>query len=240
MKHRWLALTATLDALSRRDRLLMAGGLMAVVIGLDAAIALPLRAKRERIEQAVSLDATTQDQLQQQTQHEQADRLADVQRRSAALAQRLASLGLQARRDSLPAFLARTLRGHAIAPVGVRTLPAEPLNPGAADNSPAQPAAPALPAAALLATAMPGAAASSAATPTSDSEAGTLFRHRAELTFEGPLPELLRAIALTEHQLAPLRVERVSLSRPAGAIDGRVQAVLVLTAISQERTWFAL
>jgi hypothetical protein len=52
------------------------------------------------------------------------------------------------------------------------------------------------------------------------------------------LPGLLRAVDLLERDLAPLRIERVLLASAADA--GAARAVVVLTTISQERTWLVL
>ena len=51
----------------------------------------------------------------------------------------------------------------------------------------------------------------------------------------------MRAIEQLERDLAPLRVERIRLTQVASgsAGAGAIQASLVLTTISEERTWLA-
>ncbi|HEY6356201.1 MAG TPA: hypothetical protein VIY30_17085, partial [Burkholderiaceae bacterium] len=65
-----------------------------------------------------------------------------------------------------------------------------------------------------------------------------LYRHRCEVRLEGTAHVLTKAIDELERGLAPLRIERVRLE-PAAA-ERKVVATVVLTTISQERTWLAL
>jgi hypothetical protein len=65
-----------------------------------------------------------------------------------------------------------------------------------------------------------------------------LFRHRAELRLQGSVVEVTRALALLARDVEPMRLEQVLLS---SADSGpAMQATVVLTAVNQEPTWFAL
>lgn len=65
-----------------------------------------------------------------------------------------------------------------------------------------------------------------------------LFRHRAEIRLQGSIIELTQALEMLEHGVVPLRIEQVLIS---SADSGpALQATVVLTAINQERHWFAL
>lgn len=65
-----------------------------------------------------------------------------------------------------------------------------------------------------------------------------LFRHRAEIRLRGSIIELTQALEMLEHGVVPLRIEQVLIS---SADSGpALQATVVLMAINQERSWFAL
>jgi hypothetical protein len=65
-----------------------------------------------------------------------------------------------------------------------------------------------------------------------------LFRHRAEIRLQGSIIELTQALETLEHGVVPLRIEQVLIS---SADSGpALQATVVLTAVNQERNWFAL
>lgn len=220
MKKQLLALVAKLDALARRDRWMLAAGLLAALAGVEYLFVLPLNAKRHTVEQSVTAASSSQSEAQAAAHAEAAARLSALQARNALAERALAALGLKSSKvDSLSAFLERALRGQAVNIVALRGLPVEALNLSAA------------PADAAVVAGAPAPEAASAL------PAAPLFRHRAELKLQGAVPSLTQAIGVLERDLAPLRIERVLIGAQPG---GAVQATVVLTTVSAERTWLAL
>jgi hypothetical protein len=225
MKQRLLAAISGIDRLNQRDRMALAGGVLAALVGFEMVIVMPMQTKRQAIERSVSAESDSLSGAQQAAQAERAQRLAELSTRTDELEKKLAALGLnEVQRDSLAGFLARSLHNQGVALTGVRGLPVETLSV-ATVASEAEAAAAAAP------------PASPAAAPAPPANV-TLFRHRAELKLEGPVTSLTKAIDALERELAPLRIENVLLS--AGPAGAPVQAVLIVTTISQERTWLGL
>ncbi len=224
MKQRLLAAISGIDRLNPRDRLALAGGLLAALVGVEMVVVMPMQTKRHHIEQSVIAESASLSGAQQTAQAERQQRLAELRTRSETLERKLASLGLgDAQRDSLAGFLQRSLHNHGVALTGVRGLPVETLSI-VSDAAPAEATQPA---------ATPGAAPANAAPANV-----TLYRHRAELKLEGTAAELIPAIGTLERALAPLRIERVLLDAPPAGTP--VRATLVVTTISPERTWLGL
>jgi hypothetical protein len=223
MKQRLLARIDKLDALSRRDRMSLLLGFIALAAGIEFMFVQPADVKRQRIEESLHADTASQSMAQARAAAETAAQLAATQTRGRELQARLAALGVKggttrAGREPLAQFLSRSLRQQGVVLVSTRGLPVETVNTGAANDV-------------AVAVAVPASAASAA-------DAAALFRHRTELTLEGSVAGLTEAIDRIERELAPLRIERVRLA-PRGSA-GAVQATLVLTTINQERTWLAL
>lgn len=218
MKKKLLARIDKLDSLSRRDRLSLAAGLIALAFGAEMTVIDPLHAKRLRIEQSAVADAASQQQARAAAETEAAAQLQAALARRAQLQADLAALGVKdglksdSQRETLAAFLTRSQRNGNVALVSTQGLPVEPVQPPAA----------------------PPEAAVDAAVAASD----MMFRHRTELTLEGDVAGLAEAIDWLERGLAPLRVERVALSSRNGGAS--VRATVVLTTINQERAWLAL
>jgi hypothetical protein len=226
MKDRLLARIDKLDTLGRRDRMSLALGLLAALVGIEMTLVQATQTKRQRIEQTTVDDAASQAQAQASAAADLATQRSAAEARSTQLQASLAALGLKdgmkptGQRESLAAFLSRSLRNQNVVLVATQNLPVETVN-----------------------TAAPGdeavAVAVSAAPAASGIETTTLlFRHRTELTLEGSVASLTETVDLLERELAPLRIERVRLA-PRGA-SGALQATVVLTTINQERTWLAL
>ncbi len=222
MKKKLLARIDKLDSLSRRDRLSLAAGLVALAVGAEMTVIEPLHVKRLRIEQSAVADAASQQQARAAAEAEAAAQLQAALARRAQLQADLAALGVKdglrsdSPRETLAAFLTRSQRNGSVALVSTQGLPVEPVQPAAAPE-----AAVAVDASAAAATAP-----------------DMMFRHRAELTLEGDVAGLTEAVDWLERGLAPLRVERVALSSRNGGAS--VRATVVLTTINQERTWLAL
>ena len=220
MNERLLAAVARIDALPRRERLTLLGGLLALAIGAQVLWLAPVRDKRLAIAAAtLQADRSRGDAVSSAAVQASAAR-EDLQRRQRELETKLAGVGLKATdREALSSFVNRSLTGEGVRLAALTALPVEELTiaelPAAAGATPAS-ADPATPAAARP----------------------LLFRHRAELRLEGPVQGVVQAIEQVERGLAPLRIERVRIT-PVGSA-GAVQASLVLTTISPERTWLAL
>jgi predicted outer membrane lipoprotein len=221
MKRALPATVARIDALSRRDRYSLLGALLALAIGVQAMWLQPMRDKRLAITRSVADEDLSRGNALAAATDEKTQALELLRSHNAELETKLAALGLKAtQRDPLAGFVARTLRGNGVRLTAISALPVEELTlPALAGEADA------------AAAATPTSGATTAAPP-------TLFRHRAEVRFEGPVEGVVQTLAQLEHQLLPLRVERVRLSQ--AATPGAVQASVVLTTISQERTWLAL
>lgn len=220
MKDRLLATVARIDALPRRERLALAGGMLALAIGVQSLWIAPTRAKRVAIAESSAESERSRSESEQAAATERAASLEELRKRNGELQDKLAALGLKAsQREPVGAFVKRSLHGEGVRLAGLTALPVEEIviadlalaaNDGVATD-----------------------AANAASTPRAP-----LYRHRTELRLEGPVRNVVRAIEQIERDLVPLRVERIRLS-PAGNA-GAVQASMVLTTISEERTWLAL
>jgi type II secretory pathway component PulM len=219
-KHIAAAITR-IDKLNPRDRMALAGGIVAAMVGIEMMIVMPMKTKRVAIEQAVLAESASQSEAQQAAVTERVSRLADLRKRGDEVDAKLASLGLKStQRDSLSTFLARALQDQGVKLTSLRGMPIEHVTIAPTDAS------------ADVTPPVSADAAAGKATP------NLLFRHRAELKLEGPLPGVLRAVDMLERELAPLRIERVLLGSTSSA--GAARALVVLTTISQERTWLVL
>lgn len=216
MKQRLQALVQHFDALSQRDRLTLAAGFVALLLGVEALVVAPLHDKRRMIEQASAAEAASQTEAQAVARQQLEAQLAELQARGARLDEQLAALGLQRTPSRSPAgFIAAALQGAGVTLVSMRGLPVQELQ------------------------ATPPADAAAEAVAAEPAAQGALFyRHRAEIRLQGPVADLARAVQVLENGATAMRVEDV---RVAPGDKGRsLQATVVLTTINQERTWFAL
>ncbi len=223
MKRNLQALVQRFEALSPRDRLSLAAGALALLVGLEVLVVMPLHDKRRLIETSAVADASSQSDAQADALAQRLAQMAALDARGAQIGQQLASLGLHKVSAHSPAgFIVGALQGSKASLVSLRGLPVQEL-PAAGTSAMADAAATA---------AMAEAVASGA------SGAPVFFRHRAEIRLQGSVTELTQAIEVLEQGAAPLRIEQVLIS---SADSGpALQATVVLTAINQERTWFAL
>ena len=222
MRERLVAAVARIDALPRRERLALAGGMLALAIGVQSLWIAPTRAKRVAIAASSAESERSRSEAERAAAAERTAAFEALRKRNSELEAKLAALGLKAsQREPVGAFVTRSLHGEGVRLAGLTALPVEEIViadlPLAAPDSAA------------------GDAANAGAAPTTRAP---LYRHRTELRLEGPVKSVLRAIEQIERDLVPLRIERVRLS-PAGNA-GAVQASMVLTTISEERTWLAL
>jgi hypothetical protein len=214
MKRRLQAIVQRFEALSPRDRLSLAAGVLALLVGLEVMVVMPLHDKRRLIETSAVGDASLQSDAQAATQAQRLAQMAALDARGAQIGQQLASLGLHKVSAHSPAgFIVGALQGSKASLVSLRGLPVQEL-PATATAAMAEAAA------------------------SDTSGAPVFFRHRAEIRLQGSVTELTQAIEVLEQGAAPLRIEQVLIS---SADSGpALQATVVLTAINQERTWFAL
>lgn len=219
MKARLLAAVARIDALPRRERLALAGGLLALAIGVQALWIAPARTKRVAIAESSAESERSRSEAEAAAATQASAALDALRERNNGLEAKLAALGLKAsQREPVGAFVTRSLLGEGVRLAGLAAQPVEEL--ALADAL--QPAD--------MAQLTPVEANPAPARP-------QLYRHRAELRLEGPVKQVLRSIEQLERELVPLRVERIRLVPSGNA--GTVQASLVLTTISEERTWLA-
>ncbi len=212
MKRNLQALVQRVEALSPRDRLSLAAGVLALLVGLEMLVVMPLHDKRRLIEQSAAADASSQNDAQAAAQAQRLAQMAELDLRGAQIGQQLASLGLHKVSAHSPAgFIVGALQGSNAALVSLRGLPVQEL---------------------------PTAATAAVAEASGSAGAPVFYRHRAEIRLQGSVAELTQALEVLEQGAAPLRIEQVLIS---SADSGpALQATVVLTAINQERTWFAL
>jgi len=217
MKRSAQAWITRIDRLTRRDRMALAAGLLAAAVGVEAMVMLPLRDKRQRIEQSLRTEAASQAAALAELRADQDQRLIHLRAQTHAQQTQLAALGLNtAQQASFATLLTRTLQNQGVTLTALKGLPAEPIPVASAS-----------------------ALAADAAVVAEPTPPAMLFRHRVEVRIAGPVSSLTQALGLLEHRLTPLRIERVLLT-PADAAGVSAQATVVLTTISQERTWLAL
>lgn len=215
MKRSLQAVVQRFEALSPRDRLSLAAGVLALLVGLEVLVVMPLHDKRRLIETTAAADASSQGDTQAAAQAQRQALMAALDVRDAQIGQQLASLGLKKVSAHSPAgFIVAALQDSKVSLVSLRGLPVQELpTAGTAD--------------------MVDAAAASSSTG-----APVFFRHRAEIRLQGSVTDLTQALEVLEQGAAPLRIEQVLIS----SVDSgpALQATVVLTAINQERTWFTL
>lgn len=216
MKQRLQALVQHFDALSQRDRLTLAAGFVALLLGVEALVVAPLHDRRRMIEQASAAEAASQTEAQAVARQQLEAQLAELQARGARLDEQLAALGLQRTPSRSPAgFIAAALQGAGVTLVSMRGLPVQELQP-----------------------APPADAAAEAAVAEPAAQRALFYRHRAEIRLQGPVADLARAVQVLENGATAMRVEDVRVA--PGDKGQPLQATVVLTTINQERTWFAL
>lgn len=224
-----------LNALSRRDRMALLAGGLALLGAVEFQLVLPLHDRRVAAETQQGPDQM-QAKAQQATIEATQARLDKLREE---WAQRQKSPARHARAVAPQALFAELRQNLALAGVQVQSLHAMPdeipesTKPDA--NAVAAPAEPAAPASDAVAPA--DAAASDAAQPAKP--APTVYRHRAELRVSGTLADVLRVVNQLERDDQSMRLERVLLSATEKA-DGLVVATFTLVAISEEQAWLEM
>lgn len=222
-------LFARINALSKRDRIAMLAGGLALLGAVELQLILPLHDRRA----AAETQQQGPDQLQLQAQQAAAEA---TQVKLTALQQEWAKRQKSPVRHaqaSAPQTLFTELRQN-LALAGVQVVALRAL----ADEAPVAPP-PAADAAAVPADAASAAdpAASDAAQPAKP--APTIYRHRAELRVSGALAAVMSVVSQLERDDQALRLERVLLSATPKA-DGQVEATFSLVAISEDQSWLEM
>ncbi len=219
---------ARLEAMPQRERLALAGALVALCFGVDQFLAMPARAKRQNIEQALQASAHELEQTRLAREAEVRARDDGLALRQRKVTTELTQVGAKAApRESLRFLLNSTLQGLSVNVTLLRALPGEEVTISGGDTPEPQAAA---------ASAGAGAATAPADTAAPASNR-VLFRHRYELQLQADLAPLLRAVAVLENDVRPLRLERVQLRRSA---QGQLQANVTLITLGVERSWLSL
>lgn len=222
-------LFARLNALSRRDRMAMLAGGLALLGAVELQVVLPLHDRRA----AAETQQQGPDQMQLQAQQAAVEA---TQAKLTALQQEWAKRQkspVRRAQASAPQVLFAELRQN-LALAGVQVVGLRAL----ADEAPVAPPP------AADATAAPADAASAADPAASDAAqparpAPTIYRHRAELRVSGALAAVMSVVSQLERDDQALRLERVLLSATPQA-DGRVEATFSLVAISEDQSWLEM
>lgn len=223
-----------LEAMRPRDRLALSAAALALIVGMEFLVVLPMRDKRIAIESAQLASRHDQDSARTSREAEQQAHADALRSRQAQVTQALAGFGAAGKRDeSLRFLLSRTLQGLPVNVLSLRALGVEEMEVAPA---PAPAATDANAVATAAAPASAGAQADSAA-PDTAATPSMLYRHRYELRVGGGLPALLSALEALERNTRPLRIERVRLQADT---HGALEASVVLMTLGPERTWLSL
>lgn len=224
-------LLARVNALSKRDRLAMLAGGLALLGAVEFQIVLPLH------DQRVAAEAQQQgpDALQVQAQQTAAQAMqTKLESLKQEWAKRQQSPMHHARASAPQAMFAELRQNLALAGVQVVSLHA------LADEVPqtTKPDATAPAEAAASDAAAPADAASDAAAQPAK-PAPTIYRHRAELRVSGSVANVMQVVSQLERDDQSMRLERVLLSATEQS-DGQVVATFTLVAISEEQSWLEM
>lgn len=218
--------TARIDALSRRDRVVLLAGLLAALVAIDVQLVLGMRDRRiAALQVQAQQPVVDQAQIAAAARAEREARLKEVRQKLDQRRKELARLGLA----SPPQAIFDELRKTMALP-GVQVLSLKAL-PDRTEEQPSQAAAASAPAAAASDAPADATAQPAAAPP-------PIYRHRTEVRIAGPLAEVTRIVQSFEQPTLPLRLERVRFS--AAADPAQVEAWFVLLTIGQDHTWLAL
>lgn len=222
-----------INALSKRDRLAMLAGGLAIVGGIEFQFVLPLHDRRVAAETQQQGPDRLQAQAQQTAVEATQARLNTLRDEWAKRQQS----PVQHARASAPQTMFAELRQN-LALSGVQVVSLHAL----ADEVPepakqAEAAVPATPASDAAPTADAAASDASAAQPAKP--APTVYRHRAELRVSGSMGDVMHVVAQLERADQSMRLERVLLSATEKA-DGQVVATFTLVAISEVQAWLEM
>ncbi len=219
----WLRATvAQIDALPQRERaaLLMAG--LALLVGFEFMVVLPMQTQRQVLADVAAAAAEEEARQKASMEDERTRQEEELNQRLKAANEALQALGVNSgvvgtRGESLSFLLSRTLSDNPVEVVSLRALDAEEMSlaprPGEGEAAP----------------------------PPEAAEAGgkplVLYRHRYLLVLGGEFGDVTRAIDALEGALKPLRIERVRLQ---GRPDGSVAAAIQWVTIGLEKSWLSL
>ncbi|MES2886432.1 MAG: hypothetical protein V4739_00340 [Pseudomonadota bacterium] len=214
----WLrGVVAQIDAMPERERLavLMAG--LALLVGLEFMVVLPMQTQRESLAEMALSSAEESAKQQSALAEEQAQQEKELDLRLQAANEALRAFGVNSgvvgtRGESLSFLLSRTLRDSPVQVVGLRAIDAEEMTlaPRRAEGEEA---------------------------PAEEPKGQVLFRHRYVLSLSGEFTAVTGALDTLEEALKPLRIEKV---RVQGRPDGSVVATVHWVTIGLERSWLSL
>lgn len=222
---RWLK---QINALPHRDRVALLAGGLALIVGIEFQVVMPMHDRR------VSLLAAqpSADPLQAQ---QDADALANKQAELASLQKKLVerkpmeavSVDGGSPRQAFES-LRKAMALELVEIVALKALPGEEAikAPTAANASDAVPAD------------EPASDAAAATPPAEPASAPSVYRHRAELQIAGTIAQVNEVLRKFEQPNQLLRLEKVKVA-PSGQA-GHVEATLSLVFISGEQTWLAM
>lgn len=213
-----------IDSLSRRDRLMVLGGLLAVLVAIDVQFVLAMRDRRiSMLTSQAQTPAVDQAQVDAAAHAEREARLKEIRKQLEERRKNLALQGLASPPQAIFDELRKTLALPGVQVLALRALP------DTEENEPALAAA---------ASAPEEAAPADAPAEPASAPPPAIYRHRTEVRIAGPLSEVSRIVNSFEQPTLPLRLERVRFS--AASDPSQVEASFVLLTISQDRTWLAL
>jgi hypothetical protein len=207
-----------LDRLGERDRAAVLAALIAVVIGLDMLVVMPLNTQRKAMLEGIAATTQSNQQALADAQQQRQEQALSLDRRQAQVDKDLESFGLNnSLKDSLSFMLSRTLHNQAVTTQGLRALQVEEIKLD-------EPANPEVAEAAAPLDAIP-------------EHHPSLYRHRYELVLHSEPKNIGPALDALENDSRPLRVESVHLQ---ALPSGTVEMTVMLVTIGLEKTWLAL
>lgn len=227
---------AKVNALPQRDRIAMLAGSLALILGVEFQVIMPVHDRRV----ALLLSQPGLDPLEQQTAAEdlqrKQDELAKLQQKVSHRAPIRDYTVQGATPREVFASLRKAMALQEVEVVSLRALPDEaPVKPPMPSNAAS---APDDDQAAAVDPAASDAAAPVTAMPPKAAEA-SVFRHRAELRIAGSLDHINAVLKQFEQSNQLLRLEKVKIT-PAEQDPKSIEATLSLVLISQEQQWLAM
>lgn len=222
----WLRATvAQIDAMPVRERVALLSAGIALLVGVEFLVVLPMQTHRQNLIDMASAAADEDARQRASAADEHMRQEDELDQRLKAANEALQAMGVNSglvgtRGESLSFLLSRTLHGSQVEMISLRALDAEEMR----------------------LTPRPGPGEGQGETEAIPDAAGTgkpmlLYRHRYLLSLSGEFDDITQAIDTLEEALKPLRIERVRLQ---GRPDGRVMAAIHWVTIGLDKSWLSL
>lgn len=214
----WLrGMVAQIDAMPERERLALLAAGLALLVGLEFMVVLPMQTQRESLVEMALSSAEESAKQQSALAEEQARQEQELDLRLKAANEALRAFGVNSgvvgtRGESLSFLLSRTLRDSPVQVVGLRAIDAEEMTLAPRQVEGEEP-------------------------PVDEPKSQVLYRHRYLLNLSGEFNAVTAALDTLEEALKPLRIEKV---RVQGRPDGSVVATVHWVTIGLERSWLSL